>query len=384
MAATAISGTCASGMEPVAQTFAANFTERGEVGAALCVVSHGEIVVDLWGGLADPATGRGWEHDTLVNIWSTTKGLTAMALAMLVDRGRVSYDDRVADIWPAFAAHGKGEVTVAQLVSHQAGLTGFREPAGLDAYHDPETAADRLAQGEPFWAPGSQAGYHAISIGFLADGLLRRIDGRSVRQFFAEEFAAHDIHLGLPDAHRHRYAPLIAPPAMSSEALAMDLNAAQVAALVNPPLDPLVANDPAWQQAQIPSANGFATARGLATLYESFIAARHDPARALVSAATLEAATAVRFEGVDAVLGQPARWAAGFLRNSSGAYGPNLSAFGHSGWGGSFAFADPERGWAVAYTMNRMGSDLIGDPRNVALIEALYETALGEQSAVTG
>lgn len=368
-----IEGTCAPGFEAMAQAFAANFDERGEVGAALCVVQDGTPVVDLWGGMADPARRIKWQRDTLVNVWSTTKGLTAIALAMLVDRGRVAYDDPVAEIWPAFAAHGKDDVTIAQLVSHQAGLTGFREPVGIEAFYDSEQAADRLSQAEPFWTPGSQAGYHAISIGFLVDGLFRRIDGRSIRQFFAEEFAAHDIHLGLPEPHRHRHAPVIAPSAMSSEALALELSPAQLAALANPPLDPLIANDPAWQAAQIPSANGFATARGIATLYESFMAGRRELARALVSTATLEAATAVQFEGTDSVLGQPARWAAGFLRNSSGAYGPNESAFGHSGWGGSFAFADPERGWGVAYTMNRMGIDLIGDPRNLALVDALYE-----------
>ncbi|MFN9633996.1 MAG: serine hydrolase domain-containing protein [Erythrobacteraceae bacterium] len=373
-----INGTCAPGFEVVAQAFAANFSERGEVGAAFCVVAQGQVVVDIWGGLADQRDARAWEHDTLVNVWSTTKGLTGIGLAMLVDRGRVAYDDKVADIWPEFAAHGKAEVTIAQLLSHQGGLTGFREPAGVEAFYDPEEAADRLARAEPFWAPGTQAGYHAISIGFLTDGLFRRIDGRSVRQFFAEELASYDIHLGLPDAQWHRHAPVIAPPAMSSEALAIELTPAQIAALANPPLDPLIANDPAWQEAQIPSANGFATARGIARLYDSFIAARSDPERALVSVRALEAATAVRFEGIDSVLGEPARWACGFLRNSNGAYGPNDSAFGHSGWGGSFGFADPERGWAVAYTMNRMGSDLIGDPRNLALVDALYKTAVRE------
>lgn len=377
MGGVTIEGVCEPGFGAVADAFAANFRNHDEVGAALCVVMDGRPVVDLWGGMADPARGTAWQHDTLVNVWSTTKGLTAIALAMLVDRGQAAYDDRVALIWPEFAAHGKGDVTIGQLISHQAGLTGFREAVDIAAFYDIEQAAGRLARAEPFWAPGTEAGYHAISVGFLADGLFRRIDGRSIRQFFAEEFAMYDIHLGLPEAERHRHAPLIVPPAMSSEALAQELTPAQIAALVNPPLDPLIANDPAWQAAQIPSANGFATARGIATLYESFLAARHDPARALVSSVTLAAATAVRFEGTDSVLGQPARWAAGFLRNSSGAYGPNEAAFGHSGWGGSFAFADPQRGWAVAYNMNRMGGDLIGDPRNLALVDVLYKASDG-------
>lgn len=372
MGGVTIEGVCEPGFEAVAEAFAANFRKHDEVGAAICVVMEGRPVVDLWGGMADPVLGRAWQHDTLVNVWSTTKGLTAIGLAMLVDRGQAAYNDRVADIWPEFAEHGKGDVTIGQLISHQAGLTGFREPADITAFYDVEQAADRLARAAPFWVPGTEAGYHAITVGFLADGLFRRIDGRSIRQFFAEEFAAHDIHLGLPEAERHRHAPVIVPPDMSSEALAQELTPAQLAALANPPLDPLIANDPAWQTAQIPSANGFATARGIAALYESFIAARRDPPRALVSVATLDAATAVRFEGTDSVLGQPARWAAGFLRNSSGAYGPSESAFGHSGWGGSFGFADPERGWGVAYTMNRMGSDLIGDPRNSILLESLY------------
>ena len=230
---------------------------------------------------------------------------------------------------------------------------------------------------EPFWQPGSNAGYHAITIGLLATALFEKVEGRSLRQFVADELADYDISIGLPAIRAHRAATMIAPPDMGTEALMTELTQPQMAALANPPLDPLIANDPAWQAAQIPSANGFASARGIAALYESFLAARYDPARALVSGATLAAATAVRFEGSDSVLGQPARWAAGFLRNSSGAYGPNEAAFGHSGWGGSFAFADPERGWAVAYTMNRMGADLIGDPRNLALVDVLYKVSNG-------
>lgn len=362
-----ITGNVAPGFEGVAEAFATNFRDHGDIGASFCVVRDGHPVVDLWGGVADPESGAPWQPDTLANVWSTTKGIVGIAFALIVERGLADYEDSVASYWPEFAAHGKGEATIAQLLSHQVGLTGFRDPVAIEALYDPVAAAERLAAAEPFWLPGSTAGYHAIAVGFLVDGLFRRIDGRSVRQFFAEEFASHDIHLGLPAQEEARCAVMIAPPAFSSSDLVHDLTPAQLAALANPPLDPLLPNTSGWRGAQIPSANGFANARGIAALYGAFV-------NGLVSPATLAAATEVRFEGKDAVLGHQARWACGFLRNT-GAYGPGEGAFGHSGWGGSFAFADPDRRWGVAFTMNRMGTDLIGDPRNLELVKALYAAA---------
>lgn len=369
---TNISGTLAPGFERVADAFTANFAERGDVGAAVAVTVDGELVVDLHGGIADPESGRAWAADTLVNVWSTTKGVTAACFAMLADRGGIDLDAPVARYWPEFAAAGKQDVTVAMLLSHQAGLCGFRDPARMEDFYDAEAAASRLAAAEPFWVPGTQSGYHAITIGFLATALFRRAEGRSIRDFVRDELGHLDIHIGLPTARTAAAATMIAPPELSSSNLAGEFTPAQAAALANPLIDPLAPNHPAWRAAEIPSANGFATARGLARLYGALAHDGRLDGQRLAAPEVIARATAEQISGLDAVLSVEASWGCGFLRNSNGVYGPNSAAFGHSGWGGSFAFADPDSGIGMAYTMNRMGTDLMGDPRNMALIAAVY------------
>ncbi len=362
-----ITGTYAPRFAAVREAFTANFAERGDVGASLCLIADGETVVDLHGGWRDAAKTSPWHADTLVNLWSTTKGVAAIAFAMLVDRGSMTYDDRVADHWPEFAANGKGDISIAMLLSHQAGLCGFTSPANVDDLLAGETAADRLAAQAPLWEPGTASGYHAISIGILATALFERIEGRSLKSFVRDEIAGRlglDIAIGLAPSEDGRRAAIVAPPELSSADIG-SLTPPQVAALANPPLDPLLPNAPAWRAADLASANGHSNATALAHLYARF-------ATGLVSADTLAAAIAPRTDGVDLVLGLPARWAAGFLVNSDGLYGPNATAFGHSGWGGSFAFADPAAGICMGYTMNRMGTLLRDDPRDVALIEAAY------------
>ena len=354
----------------LAAEFERNFADRGDVGAALSLVIDGRPVVDLWAGSLDAAGARPWAADSVVNVWSTTKAVGALCFAMLVERGACAYDDPVARWWPQFAAHGKDGVTIAMLLSHQAGLCSFRDPAVVEDFYDLETAAARLAATEPLWPPGSRSGYHAISIGVLAGELFRRIEGRSLTAFVAEELAGPlglDLSLGLPVSQEARRAEMIAPPELATSNMAADLNPSQVAAYTNPVIEPLLPNTAAWRACELVSANGFSNARSLARLFGEVAAGR------LLSPQTLAQATQLRISGVDEVLGVPARWGAGFLLNSDGLYGPSAATFGHSGWGGSFAMVDPGRKAALAYTMNRMGTDLVGDPRDVALIAAAYE-----------
>lgn len=364
-------GFCAPRFSAVQAAFERNFSERGEIGAAFCLWIDGKPVVDLWQGAGDGQRSRAWTRDTVVNVWSSTKGVTAACFAMLVDRGQLTYDDRVADYWPSFAAEGKGDVTVGMLLSHQAGLSGFTGPAQVEDLYGGQVAAERLAAQTPLWPPGSASGYHAISYGILATALFERIEGRSIKQFVAEELAAVrglDIAIGLEPSRSDLAAEMIAPPGMGSGDIG-SFNPAQVAALTNPGLDPRLPNTAAWRAAELPSANGFSNARALAGLYASLLPSAPRP---LVAPATIREATRVRIEGVDLVLDLFARWGAGFLVNSEQLYGPNPEAFGHSGWGGSFAFADPKAGVAMAYTMNQMSQLLRGDPRGGALIEAVY------------
>ena len=359
----------------VAEAFAANFRERGDVGAALAIVQEGELVVDLWAGSLDAARTRPWTRDAVVNVWSTTKAVNALCFAMLVDRGQAAYDDPVARWWPQFAAGGKGAITIGQLLSHQAGLCSFADPAVIEDYYDQSTAEARFAAQTPFWPPGSRSGYHAISIGTLANALFRRIEGRGLGQFIAEELAGPlglDLTLGLPPSQEARRAEMIAPPELATSNMGTDFNPSQLAAYTNPVVEPLLPNTPAWRACEIPSANGFSNARSLARLFGALAADGVVDGLRLLGPNTLALATMERFRGIDEVLGVPARWGAGFLLNTDGLYGPEEKAFGHSGWGGSFVMVDPVRRFAMAYTMNRMGADLVGDPRDAALIAATY------------
>lgn len=373
---TLVDGYCAEKFESVKAAFEHNFEANDEIGASVSIFSGSERLVDLWGGHTDRERSAPWQEDTLVNVWSTTKGVMAACFASAVDRGALNYDDKVGDHWPEFAVAGKQDVTIGALLSHQSGLCGFRSPAATEDYYDLETAAARLAAAEPFWPPGSQSGYHAISIGALGSALLKRAEGRYVQDFVADELNAAlglDIFVGLPAEHANRCALLIAPPEMDSAATATapEITEAQIATLANPPLDAMTANTSEWRAADIPSANGHATARALAELYAMHVS-KSELSQRLASQKAIQQATQTQCDGVDVILGIEARWGCGFMLNSTGLYGPNPNAFGHSGWGGSFAFADPDAEIGVAYTMNRMGTDLAGDPRNGALIEAIY------------
>lgn len=365
-----IHGSADPAFAALAAEFERNFADRGDVGAALSLAIDGRPVVDLWAGSLDAAGQRPWAADSVVNVWSTTKAIGALCFAMLVERGACAYDAPVVRWWPEFAAHGKDGVTIAMLLSHQAGLCSFRDPAVVEDFYDQPAAAARLAASEPLWPPGSRSGYHAISIGVLAGELFRRIEGRSLGAFIAAELSAPlglDLTLGLPVSEEARRAEMIAPPELATSNMTTDLNPSQAAAYLNPVIEPLLPNTPAWRACELVSANGFSNARSLARLFGEVAAGR------LLSPQTLAQATALRISGVDEVLGVPARWAAGFLLNTDGLYGPSEATFGHSGWGGSFALVDPDRKFALAYTMNRMGTDLVGDPRDVALIAAAYE-----------
>lgn len=375
---TLISGDCSPRFAKVRDAFAANFAERGDVGASFAVVQDGEVVASLWGGHADAAKTRPWTAETLTNVWSTTKGIAALCFAMLVDRRLMNYDDTVARHWPEFAANGKEGVTVAQLLSHQAGLCGFAQPALLEDFYDQARAEAMLAAQAPFWRPGAQSGYHAVTIGILANGLFQRIEGRTLATFVREELAAAyglDLYIGLPDSEAHRASEIIAPPTLSSTDANPNPSLAQQAALANPVLDPLSANTRPWRLAPIPSVNGHATALPLAHLYGALANGGKLKGRQLIGSAAITEATRLRIQGTDAVLGIEARWAAGFLLNSHDIYGDVPSAFGHSGWGGSFAFADPARRLGVSYVMNAMGHNLVGDPRGMALVAATLQSA---------
>ena len=372
-----IDGDCASALEPVAIAFARTLEMERELGGSFCVIKDGQAVVDVWGGFADAARTKPWRPDTLVNVWSTTKGMLALCIARLTDQGLLAYDRAVSDYWPAFAANGKGEITVSQLFSHQAGICGPTRQLKEDDFYAVEDLADLLAAEAPQWVPGSRSGYHALSIGYLGHGLVRRVTGKSVGEYFRDEIGAPlsvDFHMGVGAEEAGRIAEIAhdGQPQSGGEAT---FNEYQRLAQVHLPIRAGVANDPRWQATGIASAGGSGNARALARVYGALATDRRIDDAELVSERALAAATTPQIENEDLVLRFPITWGIGFALNKGmGAYGPNPRAFGHHGWGGSFAFADPERRIGVAYAMNFMREPVgAPDPRFTALVNTLYE-----------
>ncbi|MET8772079.1 serine hydrolase domain-containing protein [Streptomyces sp. NPDC004658] len=380
---TRIHGYCDPRFAAVREAFAENFRARGELGAAVAVTVAGETVVDLWGGWADAARTRPWARDTVVNVWSTTKGPVALCAHILADRGLLDLDAPVAAYWPEFAAEGKDKVLVRHLLSHRAGLSGLREPHTLEELYDWELTTARLAAMAPWWEPGTRSGYHALTYGFLVGEVVRRVSGLRPGAFLEREVTGPlglDFTVGLPERHSGRAAELVHPPAASrggQAAAFSQLAPAALAALANPLVGAAEANSPAWRAAEIPAANGHGTARAVAALYGVLAGRGSYDGRRILSP---EAAERVR-EGQgrcrDLVLG------AGFegetevglglwLSGPQGSYGPNPRAFGHDGFGGSCGLADPEAGVSLGYVMNRMGPHIADDPRKTALVDALY------------
>ena len=373
MAKPELEGRVAEGFDKVARAFEQNFAEDLEVGASFAVVCEGEAVVDVWGGWADRAATRPWSADTLVNVYSTTKGMTALCVAILVDRGKIDYETPMAEYWPEFAAGGKSELTVGQVLSHQGGLSGLRETITVRDYADWQKMVDLLASQEPLFPPG-RSGYHAITFGFLAGELVKRVDGRSLGTFFAEEIArplGADVWIGLPESEDVRAAEILKPTRSPDQALPS--NPIATAALANPVLDAEVPNKRWYRAAEIPAANGQANARGLAQVYGLLANGGELSGVGLISPNTIAIATRERLSNDDLVLEIPMRWAAGYALNDGVVYGPGELTFGHSGWGGSFACADPIAGIGIAYAMNQMYPNLQGDERSQRLLAAVYE-----------
>ncbi|WIX97961.1 serine hydrolase domain-containing protein [Amycolatopsis mongoliensis] len=373
-----VHGECAPGFEPVREAFEANFRERGELGAAFTAIRHGEVVVDLRGGWSAPDRAREWGPDTLANVWSTTKGMTAICAHRLADAGELDVDAPVAKYWPEFAAAGKGEIPVRWLLSHRSGVPGIGidRPVAVEELYDWDLMTSLLAAQEPLYEPGSAGGYHALVYGWLVGEVVQRVAGQGIREFFAEQVAGPlgaDFSIGLAsDADLDRCAILV-DPVMTEEmenALATAFaNAGPVAqaALANPRLAGHDANEPAFRRAVMPALNGHGTARAIATIYGGLVDGT------LLSAPALARARESQGKEIDAVLGLPNEWGLGFyLGSDARGFGPNPTAFGHDGLGGSTGGADPENGIAFGYTLNQLGPLIRDDPRKMALIQALY------------
>ncbi len=368
-----ITGSCPPEFAAVRDRFVAQFDQGEALGARFTACLDGEVVLDLIGGSADAAQTTPFDARTLTPVFSTTKAVMALMMARLVDQGLITYDTPVAEVWPTFAQAGKAAVTLAQMMSHQAGLPGFVPPAEPEIWFDPAAVCERLAAQTPLWPLGTGSGYHPITIGYLAGEVFRRLDGRTLgtalRQDICEPFGL-DLWIGLPDSEHGRVAQMRKPPAAPDLGQIDDIRRA---AFLDRGSAPGGRGSGDWRRMEIPSANGHATAEALAKLMAVIAGGGTLEGRPVVSRETLAQLTQERVRGPDKVLPFDLIWAAGLMKNTgSNGLGPGRQAVGHYGWGGSMAMADPERGLSVAYVMNRQSVHLVADPRPVALIEALY------------
>jgi CubicO group peptidase (beta-lactamase class C family) len=368
-----IGGFCPPQLDPVREAFAANFEAGAELGARYALAIEGEIVLDLWAGHADRAQTRAFDDTTLTPIFSTTKAVAALMVARLVGQRRLAYGQRMTDVWPEFGQAGKDAITVEQALSHQAGLCGFAEPMDPALWLDWTAICARLEAMAPLWPPGSASGYHPVTFGYLAGEVFRRVDGRTLGVALAQDVAGPlglDIWIGLPEAEDHRIAEVRRPPAMPDLG---EITEPRRLAFLTKWASPEGRGSPEWRRAEIPSANGFATAAALARLMAVMACDGVVDGHAVLEPGTAAHAARERITGPDLVLPRTMSWGAGFMRSGgSGLYGPGAQTVGHSGWGGSCAFADPERRLSGAYVMNRQSSALIDDPRAQRLIAATY------------
>jgi CubicO group peptidase (beta-lactamase class C family) len=389
-----VQGHVTPGFENVRGTFSDNFTRRDELGGACCAYHHGSKVVDLWGGIRNKETGEPWEADTMVVVHSATKGLAAMTLAVAHSRGWLDYEARVAHYWPAFAQHGKDRITVRQLLGHQAGLFAFDEPVDRRTITDLDHLAVVLARQKPAWEPGTRQAYHALTLGFYESELLRRVDPkhRSLGRFFREEIAVplgEEVYIGLPEEIPNARLATIAPPGRLEMLLgfplrltvdAMNKRSNIYRALeINPGagvyFDPLRIYA---RNLEVPSGNAVGTARAIAHAYSVFATGGQELGLRHETLDLLAAPAVPPTHGFfDVCMKGEVQFSLGFMKPSAGCSFGSPSSFGSPGAGGAMGFADPAAGIGYAYVTSQMGTSLTGDPRDIALRDALYAASCG-------
>lgn len=377
-----IHGHCAPGFEGVREAFAANFAQGLDDGASVCVTVDGTPVVDLWAGTRDAEGKLPWEEDTIVNVYSTTKTMAALTTLLLADRGAFDLHDPVARLWPEFAAEGKSDVTIAQLLSHSAGLSGLEVSVAPEDLYDHEKVCTLLAAQAPWWQPGTASGYHAITQGYLLGEVVRRATGQSLGTVFRTEIAEPlgiDFHIGTPEACDSRIGDLIPPTENLGEAVGGSPDSIAARTFRNPATSALQSREIGWRRAEIPAANGHGNARSVARAQALLACGGELDGKRLMSEAGARRALEVQTDGKDLVLGMPTRFGMGYGLSQPMMPLPPGAAF-WGGWGGSLILADLDARTTYAFVMNRMVSTLMGDPRTLGLGMAVA-TALASRAA---
>ncbi|MFD6452430.1 serine hydrolase domain-containing protein [Nocardia sp. NPDC060220] len=378
----ASSGFCRDEFAGVRAAFDEHLASGAELGAALCVTVDGDPVLDLWGGYADPEQTTAWAADTLVNVFSVTKTMTALCALLLVDRGELDVDQRVAHYWPEFAANGKADIEVRHLLSHTSGVSGWDKPIELSDIYDTDAAAARLARQAPWWEPGTASGYHAINYGHLVGELVRRITGRSLGTFFADELAGPlgaDFHIGTGPEYADRIATLVPPELPDFDLSILDQDSVLIKTLTSPWLEVSETATPAWREAEIGGTNGHGNARSVARIQSLIANGGELSGRQFLSPATIELIFREQADGIDLALLAPLRFGIGYglPRPETFPHIPDGRVCWWAGYGGSMVVNDLDRRITFAYTMNRMATGLIGSDRCDSYLKATFD-AIGD------
>lgn len=370
-----IHGHCDPQFAQVRDSFIENFEVHGDLGASVAITLEGEFVVDLWAGHKNAAKTEAWEEHTLVNVWSTTKTMAALCALVLSDRGAIDLQAPAAEYWPEFAQNGKEDVKVSHFLSHSAGLSGLDRAVSQGDLYDWDLICTALAEQAPWWSPGSASGYHAITQGYLIGEIVRRVTGRSLGQFFADEIAGPmgaDFWIGTPEAIFDRIADLIPP---GTDALPSGLAEDSVAArtFLSPPVVAEAAMTKGWRQAEIPAANGHGNARSVVRAQTALANGGQAFGVELLSKAGAARALELQIEGEDLVLGVPSRFGMGYgLSAPDFPMGPNERIGFWGGWGGSTIVIDQDAHLCCSYVMNKMFPGVLGDTRGFNLLQAAY------------
>jgi CubicO group peptidase (beta-lactamase class C family) len=376
-----IHGVCADQFTAVRDALARNLDSAEELGASLVLDIDGDIVVDMWGGFRDQARTIPWSEHTITNVWSTTKTVTSLAALMLVDRGELDVDAPIARYWPEFGAQGKQDVLVRHLLSHASGVSGLDQPAVTEDLYDAQKAAARMAAQAPWWEPGTASGYHAANYGHLVGELVRRISGRPLRQFVAEEIAGPlgaDFQIGAAESDWDRIADVVPPPPLPFDLEALGPDSPVVKTLTGPALQAQDANTPAWRQADMGAINGHGNARSVARVMSVVARGGEVDGVRLLSPGTIDLIFREQLNGVDLVLGVPLRWGIGYglPQPEILPWIPDEKICFWGGWGGSMIVMDVGRRATISYMMNKMAPGIIGSERSAEYGQRIFDALL--------
>ena len=369
-----VEGSCDDRFAGMRDVLAANLESGADLGASVAVTVDGASVVDIWGGWSDAEKTRPWVADTITNVWSTTKTMTNLCALVLVERGELDVFAPVSRYWPEFAANGKEKVEVRHILSHTSGVSAWEQPVQIEDLYDWEKSTSRLAAQAPWWEPGTASGYHAINQGHLVGEVVRRITGRSLGTFFAEEVArplGADFQIGLPAKDDHRVSNVIPPPPLPFE---IDPASIAFRTLTGPPVDANWANTEAWRRAEIGAANGHGNARSVARVQSVVACGGEVDGVRLLSPKTIDLIFAEQSNGIDLVLGVPLRFGIGYGLPQAVTlpYIPDHRICFWGGWGGSLIIVDLDHRMTIAYMMNKMEGGVIGGVRAEGLLRAAY------------